>query len=70
MADIPRIDSVPMTCPQCAAESGFPYRAETIPDSVNVELSLRCHACRHEWAAVFTSLQQPVRRPIRQHAAS
>ena len=39
-----------MTCPECAAVAGFPFKA-TMRDSSGIDLGLRCHACRHEWSA-------------------
>ena len=69
MSDIPRIASVPIPCPKCAAETGFPYRAETIPNRSIVELSLRCHECGHEWVALFEGVPNSPRKPIPQHAA-
>ena len=51
MAAIPRVDAIPMTCPECDAAAGFPFKATTLPDSAGIDLGVRCHACRHEWTA-------------------
>ena len=68
MADIPRVDTFPMTCPSCAAQAGFPFKATTMHDSSGIEVAVRCHACHYEWRA-FMERVEPNKSSPYQNAA-
>lgn len=42
------VEHFPVVCVSCAATSGMPYYAKTLPHG-GTEVGLRCRECRHEW---------------------
>jgi len=53
----------PLECPKCAAVSGMPYKATTLPGAVAVEL--RCKDCEHEWQCLVQSMPALTPKPDR-----
>jgi transcription elongation factor Elf1 len=44
----------PMTCPECHANKGMPYRASTIANG-GTNVCLRCDDCGNDWQLEMTA---------------
>jgi len=51
-----------MTCPECAAEAGFPFKATTVAGGSAIDVAMRCHVCRHEWFALMDRIRPGQKR--------